>query len=92
MKMTIGEIAKAINANIDNFNNQLLNRPVTGVCFDTRKMQAGQLFIPLAGEHDGHDYIDNAILGGAVATLWSKEHVDRLPLKIPALVVDDPLA
>ncbi|MGF2384339.1 UDP-N-acetylmuramoyl-tripeptide--D-alanyl-D-alanine ligase [Lentilactobacillus otakiensis] len=91
MKMTIGEIAKAIQANTDNFDEALLKKPVTGVCFDTRKMQPGQLFIPLTAEHDGHDYIDNAVAGGAAATLWAKDHADRLPLKIPALVVDDTL-
>ena len=91
MKMTIGEIAKAINANTDNFNQDLLTTTVTGVCFDSRKMVAGQLFIPLVAEHDGHDYIDSAIANGAAATLWSKDHADRLPLKIPALVVDDTL-
>ncbi len=82
---------QAINANTDNFNQDLLTTTVTGVCFDSRKMVAGQLFIPLVAEHDGHDYIDSAIANGAAATLWSKDHADRLPLKIPALVVDDTL-
>lgn len=92
MKMTIGEVAQAINANTENFDKAKLDESLTGVCFDSRKIKAGQLFIPLVAEHDGHDYIDNAIVGGASATLWGADHVDRLPLKIPALVVDDPLA
>lgn len=91
MKMTIGEIAKAIHANTDNFDNALLTKAVTGVCFDSRKIQQGQLFIPLVSENDGHDYIDNAIAGGAAATLWANDHSDRLPLKIPALMVEDTL-
>lgn len=91
MKMTIGEIAKAINADTTDILDDSLNTEVSGVCFDTRKMLPGQLFIPLAGAHDGHDYIDRAITSGATATLWATDHVDRLPLKIPALVVDNPL-
>lgn len=91
MKMTIGEIAKAVHANTDNFDKALLTKSVTGVCFDSRKILQGQLFIPLVSENDGHDYIDNAIAGGAAATLWANDHADRLPLKIPALVVKDTL-
>lgn len=91
MKMTIGEVAQAINANTENFDKAMLDESLTGVCFDSRKIQTGQLFVPLVAEHDGHDYIDNAIAGGASATLWASDHADRLPLTIPALVVDDPL-
>lgn len=91
MKMTIGEIASAINAKTDNFPDSSLKQDVEGVCFDSRKLEPGQLFIPLAGDHDGHDYIDSAIHNGAVATLWAADKANRLPLSIPALVVNDPL-
>lgn len=91
MKMTIGEIVKAIDASIDDQTDKALQTEVVGVCFDTRKLTPGQLFIPLNGSHDGHDFIDKAIQGGAAATLWGRDHADRLPLEIPALVVDDPL-
>ncbi len=79
MKMTIGEVAQAINANTENFDKAMLDESLTGVCFDSRKIQTGQLFVPLVAEHDGHDYIDNAIAGGASATLWASDHADRLP-------------
>lgn len=92
MKMTIGEIVKAINPSIENETDKILQTEVNGVCFDTRRLTPGQLFIPLSGTHDGHDFIENAIKGGAVATLWASDHTDRLPVAIPALVVDDPLA
>lgn len=92
MKMTIGEIVKAINASIENETDKILQTEVNGVCFDTRRLTPGQLFIPLSGTHDGHDFIENAIKGGAVATLWASDHTNRLPVAIPALVVDDPLA
>ncbi|KRL20285.1 UDP-N-acetylmuramoyl-tripeptide--D-alanyl-D-alanine ligase [Lentilactobacillus kisonensis] len=92
MKMTIGEIASAINAKVDNVPEDSLKQEVDGVCFDSRKMKPGQLFIPLSGDHDGHDYIESAISNGAAATLWSADRVSRLPIAIPALVVADPLA
>jgi UDP-N-acetylmuramoyl-tripeptide--D-alanyl-D-alanine ligase len=92
MKMTIGEIASAINAKTDGISEKSLKEETSGVCFDSRKLKEGQLFIPLAGEHDGHDFIESAIKNGAKATLWASDKVDRLPLAIPALVVDDPLA
>lgn len=92
MKMTIGEIVKAIDADLDNETDDVLQTEVNGVCFDTRKIQPGQLFVPLKGAHDGHDFVDSAIKGGAAATLWASDHADRLPLAIPAVVVADPLA
>ncbi|GAF36367.1 UDP-N-acetylmuramoyl-tripeptide--D-alanyl-D-alanine ligase [Lentilactobacillus farraginis] len=91
MKMTIGEIVKAINASLEDQSDEVLQTEVNGVCFDTRKLTPGQLFIPLQGDHDGHDFIENAVKGGARATLWGRDHIDRLPVSIPALVVDDPL-
>ena len=43
---------------------------VSGVCYDTRKLKTGDLFVAIRGyEHDGHDYIDNAISSGAVCVI-----------------------
>lgn len=43
------------------------------VCTDTRDIQAGDLFIPLVGEKfDGHDYVEQALSGGAALALWSR--------------------
>ncbi len=91
MKMTIGEIVKAINAEVKDATDALLQTEVTGVCFDTRHLAPGNLFIPLVGTHDGHAFIDQAIAGGAAATLWAADHASKLPTEIPALVVSDPL-
>ena len=34
---------------------------VSGICTDSRRLRAGELFIPLVGEnHDGHDFISTA--------------------------------
>jgi UDP-N-acetylmuramoyl-tripeptide--D-alanyl-D-alanine ligase len=42
----------------------------SGVCIDTRKLQPGDLFIALRGEHvDGHDYVAAAAAAGAAGAL-----------------------
>ncbi|HEY8933751.1 MAG TPA: UDP-N-acetylmuramoyl-L-alanyl-D-glutamate--2,6-diaminopimelate ligase [Cyclobacteriaceae bacterium] len=48
---------------------------VTGICFDSRKVQQGSLFIAVKGTlSDGHDYISKAITSGAIAIVC-----ERLP-------------
>lgn len=44
---------------------------VDGATFDSRLIRAGQLFIPVRGARDGHDFIDAAREAGASATLSS---------------------
>lgn len=86
MKMTLQEIARVLKTTVPENVQQLA---VTGVCFDTREIQPGDLFIPLAGARDGHDFIDAAAQGGAVASLCAADH--NVSAKIPLLVVNDPL-
>ncbi len=59
---------------------------VTGAKIDSRAIEAGDLFVALAGEHvDGHDYLAKARELGAVAALVSVKQADELP----QIVVDD---
>ncbi len=51
---------------------------------DTRKLEAGQLFIALQGERDGHDFVPAALQKGAAAVLCT--HCDG---DYPAIVVPD---
>jgi len=51
---------------------------VDGAGFDSRLIRPGQLFVPVRGERDGHDYIDAARKGGAVATFSSRGAIDGL--------------
>ena len=51
---------------------------------DSRKIQAGQLFVALQGERDGHDYIPAALEKGAGAVLCT--HCDG---DYPAIVVEN---
>jgi len=46
---------------------------VNGICFDSRKVQPGSLFVAVRGtQSDGHDYITKAILQGAAAIVCEK--------------------
>ncbi len=51
-----------------------------GVCFDSRALQLGDLFIALTtGQTDGHQYVKSAVLKGAAACV-----VSRLQPEVPA--------
>jgi UDP-N-acetylmuramoyl-tripeptide--D-alanyl-D-alanine ligase len=45
---------------------------VDGASFDSRALRAGQLFVPLVAERDGHDFIDTALAAGAAAYLTAR--------------------
>lgn len=50
---------------------------ITGISTDSRKVEPGNLFIPLTGENfDGHDYISGAFERGAAASLTQREKDD----------------
>ena len=40
-----------------------------GVGFDSRELRPGQLFVPIVGDRDGHEFLDAAVAGGAGAYL-----------------------
>ncbi|MGE4490838.1 MAG: UDP-N-acetylmuramoyl-tripeptide--D-alanyl-D-alanine ligase [Syntrophotalea sp.] len=62
---------------------------VTGVSTDSRSLRPGDLFVPLRGPRfDGHDYLVQAVRGGASACL-SEEVVAGLP--VPVVRVADTL-
>lgn len=90
IKKTIEEIAKMIEIKNDVVSFHQVE--VSGVCIDTRKVEAGNLFIPLEGEHvDGHQFVEDAFKRGASAAFWHKS-VPNPPLHLPILIVDHPLA
>lgn len=61
---------------------------INGVSTDTRTIEKGNLFVPIIGEKmDGHDYIENAIKGGATAVLTSKD----MEITVPYIKVSDTL-
>ena len=64
--------------------------PVDGVSTDSRTLAAGELFVPLIAERDGHEFIGAAVAAGASACLARRDRLDGLrPPEIPLVVVSD---
>ena len=82
MKLTLHEVAKVVGAK--NSLSDIDDVPLRQAEFDSRKIQAGDLFVPLKGARDGHDFIETAFAKGAVATLSEREIEGR-----PYLLVED---
>ncbi len=79
MRFTAGEIAAAVAG--------VVHGPdvaIDGVATDSRELTAGSLFVPIVAARDGHDFIADALAGGAIAYLTA-----RAPGPGTAIVVDD---
>lgn len=87
IKRTLEQVAKMIK--VENDLVQFSNESIHGVCIDSRKIQKGNLFIPLKGEKmDGHVFVEGAIEQGATAALWQKD-VPNPPKHLPILIVEN---
>ncbi len=84
---SLGVIADMINSTVKNssFNDIL----ISGVCIDSRKVQKGNLFVPIKGLNaNGHNYINSAIDNGCAATLWNRNEPNP-PTNIGVILVED---
>ncbi|MBK2002254.1 UDP-N-acetylmuramoyl-tripeptide--D-alanyl-D-alanine ligase [Listeria ivanovii subsp. londoniensis] len=89
MKKTVGEVVSMLDSTIhtDAFRDVV----ITGICFDTRQIKPGDLFVPFVGElRDGHEFVGQAREMGAVATFWQK-NVPNPPTDFPVILVEDTL-
>src|SRR5688572_12435606 len=80
--LLLSEVAQALEA-------RLVGADVAfaAVSTDSRKIEAGQLFIALVGPNfDGHNYLAEVAAKGAVAALVQHEAADA---PLPQLVVND---
>ncbi len=63
---------------------------IDGVSFDSRSVLAGQLFVPIVADRDGHEFIANALARGAVAYFTSHHPVGDTAIQVtdtlPALM------
>jgi len=63
------------------------------VCTDSRHVQSGDLFVPLAGEKfDGHNFLADAARKGAAAALVARAKAERassLPANVGVIFVED---
>ncbi|EHJ56628.1 UDP-N-acetylmuramoyl-tripeptide-D-alanyl-D-alanine ligase [Streptococcus urinalis FB127-CNA-2] len=82
MKITIGEVAKVVGAsnNLSDLEDIALNN----IEFDSRLISKGDLFLPLKGVRDGHDFIDTAFENGAMITFSERDIPNH-----PYILVDD---
>jgi UDP-N-acetylmuramoyl-tripeptide--D-alanyl-D-alanine ligase len=67
MRLSVSEIAHTINGRVGG-----PDLVIDGVSFDSRETLPGQLFVPVIGDRDGHDFVDAAIAKGARAYLSSR--------------------
>ncbi len=73
------------------------DRPVSGLCLDTRRLRTGDVFLAMSGHQiHGFDFAYQAQRAGAVAILTETPRADRAkpksrrePLDIPVIEVDD---
>lgn len=73
MKLSIKDIAHAIGGRC---LNEATSEYITSISTDSRKIDAGSLFIPIKGENfDGHHYIDTVFEKGAIAVITENEEV-----------------
>jgi UDP-N-acetylmuramoyl-tripeptide--D-alanyl-D-alanine ligase len=81
MRFTANEIARAVDGTMrgDDVN-------VTGVTIDSREVVGGELFVPILGDRDGHEFVPAAIAAGAAAYLTESGFVRS---EATALVVED---
>jgi UDP-N-acetylmuramoyl-tripeptide--D-alanyl-D-alanine ligase len=62
------------------------------ICTDSRKLQAGQLFVALVGENfDGHEFVAQAIAQGAIAAVVQGDRFSN-ESDLPLLIVPDPIS
>lgn len=83
MKLTIKEIAQVLG-----ISGIVDEREISSVEFDSRKIEKNDLFVPLPGTRDGHDFVKAAKENGAIATLWQKEKAN-VPSDLVVLPVED---
>lgn len=87
IKKDLRTIADMINSTL--INSSLNDILISGICIDSRKVQKGNLFVPIKGINaNGHNYINSAIDNGCVATLWNKNEPNP-PDSIGVILVDD---
>jgi len=85
-RWTLNEIAEMVDGRIVNAEADAVL--VTGVQFDSRRLEQGDLFVPIVADRDGHSFIGSAIGKGASAAFWSNDE-KNIPEHFPAIIVED---
>ena len=85
MNLLVKEIVEAVQGENKAFS--LVDRSISSVEFDTRKVEKNSLFVPLKGSRDGHEFISQALENGALLVLSEQD----LPENVPYIKVKDTL-
>ncbi|MEY2422522.1 MAG: UDP-N-acetylmuramoyl-tripeptide--D-alanyl-D-alanine ligase [Acidimicrobiaceae bacterium] len=92
MQFRAKEVARAVGGDLQTGNlvdkGQTGDVQIDGVAIDSRVVAAGQLFVPIVAERDGHEFVPAAIAAGAAAYLTSEADIP-IDGKVAAIVVDD---
>lgn len=83
MRITLAQIAEATAGDVVGGDAELA---VTSVSIDSRTLEPGGLFVAVADERDGHDFVESAARAGAAAALVSRRVPD---VRLPLVVVPD---
>ncbi|MFW5714501.1 MAG: UDP-N-acetylmuramoyl-L-alanyl-D-glutamate--2,6-diaminopimelate ligase, partial [Brevefilum sp.] len=90
------QLTKKLSACLSQMEDRVMNRyrdvEISGIAWDSRKVQPGDIFFALAGEnYDGHQFILTAVEKGAAAVIGTRAPA---PLKVPYVQIqgDDRLA
>ncbi len=62
---------------------------IDGASFDSRDLKPGQMFVALAAERDGHDFVSGAVDAGAAACLVAREPETDVASRTTSIVVPD---
>jgi UDP-N-acetylmuramoyl-tripeptide--D-alanyl-D-alanine ligase len=82
MELTLAEVAEVTGGRPVGVPGAVV---VSGVAFDSRRLQPGELFVALIGRRDGHEFVAAAAAAGAAAALVSR----RVEVGLPQVVVPD---
>jgi UDP-N-acetylmuramoyl-tripeptide--D-alanyl-D-alanine ligase len=82
MQIRCSELAAAVDGRLEG-----PDAVVDGASIDSRTVRAGQLFVPVVAERDGHDFVAAALAAGAAAYLTARD-----PQGGSAVVVADTVA
>jgi UDP-N-acetylmuramoyl-tripeptide--D-alanyl-D-alanine ligase len=90
MSWTVAKILEASEGQLLQGNSA---EPVAHISTDSRRIQAGDAFIPLIGERfDGHDFLDAVVSSGASAVLVQRDRASWVaPPHVAVVQVDDTL-
>lgn len=70
VKWTLKDVAELVQGKLQGDEQIVVSEP----CTDTRKINAGDLYVALSGERfDGHDFVEQAMKAGAAAVLVERK-------------------